>query len=251
MAAIDDIKSGLDMNQVAALLGTDAATADQAVDQALESLLGTMGGNVADDTRAFGLAQAALGDHNNDLLTGGVDLDAVDAGDGSAILQHVYSQQQIQQLGGGQGGLLQKLLPILAPIVMAYIAKQLSGYATSAGRSGGGILGDILGGMFGGDQATTQQRQQPPVEQGSGSILSDILGSVFGQEAPAAEPAPPTRTTQPRQSDGPFATPSSTDPGLRMDDGSGDVAPTGTQRVPQAPASGGLGDLLRQILVGR
>lgn len=249
MAAIDDIKSGLDINQVAALLGTDPATADQVVDQALGSLLGAMQGNASDDSAAFSLASAALGDHNNDLLEGGVDLEQVDAGDGSAILQHVYSPQQIQQLGGAQGGLLQKLLPILAPIVMAYIAKQLSGYATSDPNRSGGILGDILGGMLGGGRATTQQRQQP-ADQGSGSILGDILGSVFGQEAPAPEPTAPTQTTRPRQSEGPFAPPAGTDPGLRMDDGSGDL-PTGTQRQPQAPASGGLGDLLRQILVGR
>ena len=248
MAAIDDIKSGLDINQVAALLGTDTATADQAVNQALGSLLGAMEGNVARDEDALGLARAALGDHDNDLLDGGVDLDAVDTADGDAILHHVYSPQQIQSLGGtAQGSLLQKLLPILAPIVMAYIAKRLGGYAS--GGQGGGILGDLLGGVLGGSQPT--QRQQP-ADQGSGSILGDLLGGLFGESSPAADPTPAQAPRQ-QTTSGPVNTGSATG-GLRMDAGAGGVPtvdPSRGNAQAQPPASGGIGDLLRQILVGR
>ena len=257
MAAIDDIKSGIDINQVASLLGTDPATADQAVDTALGSLLGAMEGNVADDSAAFGLAQAALGDHDNDLLDGGVHLDAVDTADGSKIVSHLYSPQQIQSLSGGQaGGLIDKLLPLLAPLVMAYLAKKLNGYISGgagaqAGASGGGFLDDLLGGILGGraNQAPEQQSQQ-----GSGGILGDILGSVFGQGSAASDPAPaPAPRTPPAPADTTFNPPAGGTGGLRMDDGSGD-APAPTTRPSggqQLPAGGGLGDLLRQILVGR
>lgn len=266
MAAIDDIKSGLDISQVAALLGTDPATADQAVDAALGSLLGAMEGNVAEDQGALSLAQAALGDHSNDLLDGGVDLHAVDAADGEAILSHLYSPQQIQSLSGRSGGLIDKLLPLLAPIVMAYLAQKLNGYISggAGARQGGtapqqggsgGILGDILGSVLGGRAASpAPQTQQPSQEQGS--ILGDILGSIFGSDAAASDPEPapaPTRRTQQAPADSPFNQPAGSGGGLRMDDGSGDApAPSSQQQQGgQQLPSGGLGDLLRQILVGR
>lgn len=255
MTAIDDIKSGLDLDQVASLLGTDPATADAALDDALGSLLGAMGGNAAGDDGALGLARAALRDHDNDLLEGGVDLGAVDAEDGSAILSHLYSPEQIQTLSSGSGGMLDKLLPILAPIVMAYLAKKLNGYlgggAPQQQQGGGGFLDDLLGSVLGGGRAAPQPQQ--PTQGAGGGILDDLLGSIFGQQA-ASEPAAPTPRTQAPAPRTQTPAPSFPDAGggLRMDDGSGDAAAPqgGGAQVPQLPG-GGLGDLLRQILVGR
>lgn len=264
MAAFDDIKSGLDINEVAAMLGTDPASASQAVDQALSSLLGAFEGNVSDPDGAFGLARAALSDHGNDLLEGGVNLGAVDTADGEAILGHVYSPQQIQALrsGSGGGGLIDRLLPILAPLVMAYIAKKLNGaISDSVGRrnappepqqqgGGGGVLGDLLDSVLGGGQ-----QAQAPSRGGSGDILGDLLGSIFGQEAPRQAPVPQPPTPAPRipGADGPFASPSGGVGDLRMDDGSNDPSgpPSHPAQPSAGPAAGGLGDLLRQILVGR
>ena len=109
MSAVSDIKSQLDLAQVAQLLGTDEATAGQAVDQALESLVGTMDANVGDPDQALGLTRA-LGDHVD--AASEVDLAQVDTADGEKIVGHVFSNDQIQALSQGAGGsLIRKLLP--------------------------------------------------------------------------------------------------------------------------------------------
>ena len=271
MTALDDIKSGIDLDQVAGLLGTDRDTADGAVDDALSSLLGAMGDNVGSDEDAFGLARAALADHSNDLWAGdSVDLEAVDAGDGDAILSHVYSPDQIQALSSSpSGGLVRKLLPILAPIVMAYLARRLQGSlgGRSGGSAGGGdllgsILGQVLGGATGGSRSSgggddvlgsilgqvlgggSQQSSQ------GGDVLGSILDQVLGGGSDEAASEPPVRTQAPRTrpADGGFRPAPSGDGGLRMDPGEPDVAASGPASV---TTGGGLGDLLRPILVGR
>ena len=185
MSAVSDIKSQLDLAQVAQLLGTDEATAGQAVDQALESLVGTMDANVGDPAQALGLTRA-LGDHVD--ASGEVDLAQVDTADGEKIVGHVYSNDQIQALSNGAGGsLIRKLLPILAPLVMGYLASKLDAYMR--GQTGGaapapsapaqepsGGLGDILGGMLGGGQGSA----------GGAGGLGDILGGILGGGAGGA-----------------------------------------------------------------
>ena len=47
MAAVDDIKSSLDLSQIAQYLGTDEQTANEAVDQALAQLVGAILGALA------------------------------------------------------------------------------------------------------------------------------------------------------------------------------------------------------------
>ena len=243
MAALDDIKSGIDLGQVASMLGIDAETASHAVDTALTSLLGAMEGNVANADSALGLAQAALKDHSNDLADGAIDLTAADPADGQSILNHVFdSPDQIQALGGVQGGLLRQLMPLLAPFVMAYIAKKLNGAmsgAASGGSAGSGsIIGDLLGGLLGGGQTAAPQQRQAQAD--SGSILGDILGSVLGVDEPQVSPQ-----QAPAQS--PFNVPSSGTGQLRIDDTTG-VQQQQTSAQAEMP---GLGDILRQILVGR
>lgn len=244
MAALDDIKSGLDVNQIAGLLGTDPQTADAAVDTALGSLLRTMGSNVDHEADALSLA-SALGRHQASPAFGdSIDLGAIDTDDGAKIVGHVFSPGQVQQLSAsGQGGLIEKLLPLLAPVVMAYLAKRFNNYlndrtggqaqAPAPEQSGGG-LGDLLGSILGGGQ---------PSSSGGGG-LGDLLGSILGggqaPQAPARVPDAPAPSTFP-----PASVPTGRSDGLRMDPGD-DSAPT----VPPTGQGNVLGGILKDILLG-
>ena len=190
MSAVDEILTDIPMDQLAALLGVDEATAEQATRQAIPALLGGMQANAEDPAGAASLA-GALGDHPSDLIDGGVDLDQVDADDGERIVGNVFgtNQDQVAQtlggnLGGQGGGLIKQLLPILAPIVLAYLSKRLMGQ----GQGGGGgqnnpfgdatgsanPLNDMLNSMLGGGAAGGGAGQP-----GAGSIL-DMLGGMLG-----------------------------------------------------------------------
>jgi hypothetical protein len=196
MSAVDDILAQVPLGDLAARLGVDESTAEQAARQALPALLGGIQANAADPGGAASFA-AAVRQHDSGLIDGGVNLAEVDEADGQKIVGHVFGEQQdkvVNQLGGigplggapagggaeiqgalgGANGsaIIQKLLPLLAPIVMAYLAKKLGGGAAAAPATGGGGLGDLLGGILGGGGA-----------QGGGVLgggLGDLLGGLLG-----------------------------------------------------------------------
>ncbi len=186
MSAVDDILSRIPLADLATRLGVDEATAAQATRQALPALLGGIQANTADPGGAESFA-SAIGQHDNDLAEGGVNLDDVDERDGDRIVGHVFGEQRgqvVQQLGttGGPSttdDLLGRLLPILAPIVMAYLAKRLGGGAAAGGQQGG--LGDLLGSVLGG-LAGQGGQQQGGQQQGGvlGGGLGDLLGGLLG-----------------------------------------------------------------------
>jgi hypothetical protein len=178
----NDLLSQIPMNQLAQQLGVDEQTAEQATRQALPALLGGMQANALDPAGAASLSQA-LGQHDDNLLDGGVDFGQVDTDDGDKIVSNVFGdnrEQVVNQLGGFGGGggggssLIAKLLPMLAPIVMSYLAKQFSqrggGSTTTASATGGsaGGLEDLLGGLLGGGQS------------GAGGGIGDLLGGLLG-----------------------------------------------------------------------
>lgn len=173
MAAVDDLLAQIPMSQVAARLGVDEQTAEQATRQVLPALLAGMHANAQDPGGAQSLAQA-VDQHHDGLLDGGVDVGQVDTGDGDKIVGHVFGDnrdQVVNQLGsvaGPDGGaLVRKLLPILAPIVMSYLARRLgAGGGGAAGQSGGG-LGGVLGSLLG--------------AAGQSGGLGDLLGGLLGQ----------------------------------------------------------------------
>jgi hypothetical protein len=190
VSAVDEILTDIPMDQLAALLGVDEATAEQATRQAIPALLGGMQANAEDPAGAASLA-GALGDHPSDLIDGGVDLDQVDADDGEKIVGNVFgtNQDQVAQtlggnLGGQGGGLIKQLLPILAPIVLAYLSKRLMGQGQGGGGGQNNPLGgatgsanplnDMLNSMLGGGAAGGGAGQS-----GAGSIL-DMLGGMLG-----------------------------------------------------------------------
>jgi hypothetical protein len=173
---VDELIPQIPIDQLAGRLGVDEQTAEQATRQALPALLSGMHANAQDSGGAGSLAEA-IGQHDNGLLDGGVDVNQVDTADGDKIVQHVFGDsrgQVVDQLGnaGGAGGsdLMAKLLPMLAPIVMSYLARRLTqGGAGTPGAAGAGSggLGEVLGGLLGGA--------------GQSGGLGDLLGGLLGQ----------------------------------------------------------------------
>jgi hypothetical protein len=187
---VDDILSRIPLADLAARLGVDEGTAEEATRQALPALLGGIQANTADPGGAASFA-SAVRQHDSDLVEGGVNLDDVDENDGSQIVSHVFGDQRrqvVQQLGTTGGAsttsdLMGKLLPILAPIVMAYLAKRLGGGAAAGGQSGG--LGDLLGSVLGGMSGPQGGQQRGGQQQGGlgdvlGGPLGDLLGGLLG-----------------------------------------------------------------------
>ncbi len=189
------------MDDIADRLGVSRDETERAVATALPTLLAGMGANAAD---AQGLAslEAAVGQHDDNLLDGGVTLSDVDTDDGDRIVDNVFGAQRqdvVQRLGGAgaSSGLVAKLLPILAPIVLSYLAKRLTGRALPGGVGGavgGGVggtilldvLGQVLGGRVGGigsaseqqSQQQSQSQQQP--QESSGNAVEDLITNVLG-----------------------------------------------------------------------
>ncbi len=208
MTELQDIIGQIPMDQIAGMLGTDEPTARAAVEAAVPTLLAGMQNNAQAPDGAASL-ESALGQHQDGLIDGGVDVGQVDTADGEKIVNHVFGGQQDQvasqlagtgQLGGAGSDLVRKLLPILAPIVMSYLAKKLlggnqagTGSQTEAsapadsGQGGGmdlgGLLGGILGGMVGGQGGAAGQGG-PGEQEGQGGLggLGDILGGLFGKK---------------------------------------------------------------------
>ncbi|MFD6273360.1 DUF937 domain-containing protein, partial [Nocardia asteroides] len=139
MTSFDDLLSQVPIAQIADQLGVDQATATNAVQAALPTLLGGLQANAAEPQGAASLLGAL--DSHGGLVEGegAVDLQQVDVADGEKIVDNVFGDEKntvISALGGtgGTGGndLIGKLLPILAPIVLAYVAKQLTGGGAAA-----------------------------------------------------------------------------------------------------------------------
>ena len=182
MAGLDDLFNQIPVADIAAKLGADQGEVSQAIQTLVPTLLGTLQENVqADDIDSTHLESAVVAEGQSDLLTGGVNVDQIDQGQGNQLIASLFGGNDTNQVasalsgaGAGGGDLIKRLLPMLAPIVLAYVGKQFSqknaGAGAQAQASGGGmgdILGSILGGAGGGGGA-------------AGNPLGSILGSVLG-----------------------------------------------------------------------
>lgn len=205
MSAFDEILGALPIDQLAQQVGAQPDEVQQAASAVLPALLGGLQANAGDPRGASSILDA-LGQHNDDLLDGGVDLSQVDQSDGEKIASHIFGSNQdavINQLGGVGGGassgLIRRLLPILAPIVLSWLAKQVMGGMQGGGATQGGaalpqqggqsqstpggpgsledMLQDVLGGALGGAGGATAGSAP---QQGGGGILGDILGGLLG-----------------------------------------------------------------------
>jgi hypothetical protein len=179
MATLDELLQQLPIDQIAAQLGVDRQTAEQATRAAVPALVKGMEANAADAAGAESLAKA-IAAHAKSAAAGtdarADDLSTVDVADGGKIVDHVFGSNTdavVNKLGGLglDPGMLKSLLPMLAPLLMSFLGKKASS-ATAAGATaddGGGGLGDLLGGLLGGSD-----------DGGSGGGLGDLLGGLLG-----------------------------------------------------------------------
>lgn len=159
---IDDLMGQLQggsMGQIAQQLGTDTATASQAV--------GAMGRNAQQPGGAEALFGALQRDHSGQ---GAMDLGGrLGALAGGGILGHVFGDAQgraqsgLGQATGLNGSQAGSLLAMLAPMVMAALSQRVS-----AGNLNAGGLGSMLG------QEHAQVQQQ-------GGLGGGLLGAVLDQ----------------------------------------------------------------------
>jgi hypothetical protein len=193
MSDLEDLEKLIPIDQVAAKLGVDEATARSAVNAALPALVGGLHANAQDPAGAASLSKA-LATKDPSSILGGVSLDDVDDTDGAKIVKNIFGANQDQVIatlgstGKASSNLLGKLLPILAPIVMAYIANKVTTSlgskttsttkptttATTAAtqqESGGGLT-DVLGSILGGGSSGSSGASSG----GLGSILGGLLG---------------------------------------------------------------------------
>lgn len=216
MSALDDILGALPADAISQQVGASPDEVRAAAASVLPALLGGLQANAGDSSGAGSILEA-LGQHQDDLLTGGADLSAIDESDGQAIANHIFGDREddvvntlgeLPAMGGsGMGGaLVKKLLPILAPMVLSWLAKQVLGGAGGGGgapqradtspslpgSTGGGATGgpgslddllrDVLGGATGGAASAPSGGggAAAPGGLGAGSIITDLLGGMLG-----------------------------------------------------------------------
>lgn len=179
---IDNILGHLDSNQIGAIanqLGTDPATAQAAIEQALPLIVGGMAKNASTPEGADALHNAlrdhaggSVGDILGSVLGGG----AGQAGGGGlgSILGSVLGGGG-QQGGGGLGSILGSVLG--------------GGAAQQAGGAGAGIGGAILGHVFGNNVNAANQGLGQTTglgTQGAGqlmAILAPIVMNVLANQS--------------------------------------------------------------------
>ncbi len=204
MTELHDILRQIPVDQIAGLLGTDRQTAQAAVEAAVPTLLAGMQNNAQASDGAASL-ESALGQHQDGLMEGGVDVAQVDTADGEKIVSHVFGGQQDQvasQLAGtvparrrrrrpdqeaaADPGPDRDVLPReQGPRRPRAVGRggRVRRRAAGAGGAGGIDLGGILGGILGGGAAAG----------GAGGMggLGDLLGGMLGGGQPSSQAAVP------------------------------------------------------------
>ena len=185
MAGLDDLYNQIPVADIASKLGADPGEVNQAIQTLVPTLLGTLQENVqADDIDSAQLESVVVAEGESDLLTGGVNVDQLDEGQGNQMIASLFGGNDTNQVasalsgaGAPGGDLIKRLLPMLAPIVLAYVGKQFSqragaGAGAQAQAAPGGGIGDILGSILGGAAGGGAA--------GGNNPLGSILGSVLG-----------------------------------------------------------------------
>jgi len=185
MAGLDDLFNQIPVADIASKLGADQGEVSQAIQTLVPTLLGSLQENVqADDIDSSHLESAVIAEGQSDLLTGGVNVDQLDEGQGNQLIASLFGGNDTNQVasalsgaGAGGGDLIKRLLPMLAPIVLAYVGKQFAAKNTGAQAQAapGGGIGDVLGSILGGATGGGGAANNP-----LGSILGSVLGGNQG-----------------------------------------------------------------------
>ena len=216
MSAVDDILGALPADQISQQVGASPDEVRTAAAAVLPALLGGLQANAGDPAGAGSILQA-LGQHDDDLLTGGTDLSAIDEQDGTAIASHIFGDQEdevVNRLGGlpARGGLGRRRCPRAAsccrssprwcspgwPTACSRVAAAGSAEAPPAAgrhlaltpgrrwrqRAGSldDMLRDVLGSATGGPpaRAAASAGGASPAGLDPGSIIGDVLGGILG-----------------------------------------------------------------------
>lgn len=182
MAGLDDLFNQIPVADIASKLGADPGEVNQAIKTLVPTLLGSIQENVqADDIDSTELESAVVAEGESDLLTGGVNVDQIDEGQGNQLIASLFGGNDTNQVasalsgaGAGGGDLIKRLLPMLAPIVLAYVGKQFAqknAAGVQAQAAPGGGIGDVLGSILGGAGGAGG---------GGNNALGSILGGVLG-----------------------------------------------------------------------
>ncbi|MEX0581116.1 MAG: DUF937 domain-containing protein [Mycobacterium sp.] len=184
MAGLDDLYNQIPVADIASKLGVDQGEVNQAIQTLVPTLLGSIHENVqADDIDSTELESVVVAEGESDLLTGGVNVDQLDEGQGNQLIASLFGGNDTNQVasalsgaGAGGGDLIKRLLPMLAPIVLAYVGRQFAQRNTADAGAGaqaapGGGIGDVLGSILGGGGGATG---------GGNNALGSILGGVLG-----------------------------------------------------------------------
>lgn len=184
MAGLDDLYNQIPVADIASKLGVDTGEVNQAIQTLVPTLLGSLQENVqADDIDSTELESVVVAEGESDLLTGGVNVDQLDEGQGNQLIASLFGGNDTNQVasalsgaGAGGGDLIKRLLPMLAPIVLAYVGRQFAQRNTADAGAGaqaapGGGIGDVLGSILGGGGGAAG---------GGNNALGSILGGVLG-----------------------------------------------------------------------
>ena len=183
MAGLDDLMNQIPVADIASKLGADESQVNDAIATLVPTLLGTLQENVAaDDIDSTELESVVVAEGQSDLLDGGVNVDQLDASQGSQLVASLFGGNDTNQVasalagaGAPGGDLIKRLLPMLAPIVLAYVGKQFaqkSGGGAQAQAAPGGGIGDVLGSILGGAAGGGAG--------GGNNALGSILGGMLG-----------------------------------------------------------------------
>ena len=176
MSLIDSVRQQLgpaEMQQISQQLGVDQATAEQAVQNALPSMVVGMAGH-AQQPEGSQAIQGALGSGAvlgglGSILAGGAP-----GGDLGGILGSILGRhstdvhQDVEQKSGLDSAKTRKLLMILAPIVIAALAKRHSQAQQTSAPGTQPPLGDVL----------KNEANRANQGSGGGGLLGKILAHV-------------------------------------------------------------------------
>ena len=110
MAGLDDLFNQIPVADIASKPGADPGEVNQAIKTLVPTLLGSIQENVqADDIDSTELESAVVAEGESDLLTGGVNVDQIDEGQGNQLIASLFGGNDTNQVasalsGAGAGG---------------------------------------------------------------------------------------------------------------------------------------------------
>jgi hypothetical protein len=168
-----------EVQQISEQLGTDTATAQQAVNAALPAMVGSLASTAQQPGGATGIQQL-LGSHSGVLGSLGSLIGAGGAADGGILGQVLGRhepdvQQGVQQASGLGSDQTKKLLMILAPIVIGALARRAMSHGTA--QENPDDLNDVL------KQDAAQAHEQAKAQgHHVGGMLGKILDMAYAPE---------------------------------------------------------------------